>query len=587
MNNVLVSLNSVAGTAIAAVLNSFWLALGVVALVWIALRFLLRIHATTVNAATRYVIWWAVLGVVLVLPLAPQFAKLWHSREQARVAAATPAVSPRAALLPPAIEPAVVTVEQKRVGTWPLWAFGVWAAILLFRLAQIGRSWVFLRGVKRRAAIATRALPNCGVARPVRLLLSGEVASPMAVGFLKPAVILPEPVAEQLEEPELDHVLLHEMAHLARFDDWTNLAARVAGAALALHPVALWILRQIEREREMACDDFVVAQTGSARPYAESLARLFEMRWARRGEVLSSGIFGNGSKLGDRIEMLLQRGRKFSPRVSVKRVASCVLALLGFVIAGALAPRWIAFAQQPQSAFEVASIKPGDPTDQRVGIHLQPGGRFATTNATLQILIGFAYDVRPHQISGGPKWLASDNFNIEAQPDPDAPISPGPAGAPELRLMVQSLLADRFKLLVHRETKEEPVYALVLANGGPKLKEAEANAKIPGMRLGWGQLTGTAVPMSLVAQSLSLRLGRSVIDKTGLTGSYDFDLKWTPDPAQAAALGAPGPDAAPPPDPNGPSIFTAVQEQLGLRLESTKGQVDILAIDHAEKPDAN
>ncbi len=296
-----------------------------------------------------------------MLPLAPRLAGLWHSRESARVTTAARVSSPRVTLLPPVIEPAVVTVEQQRVGTWPLWTLGVWAAILVFRLAQIGRSWIFLLGVKRRAPISPRTLPSCGVTRPVRLLLSRDVSSPMAIGFLKPAVILPEAVAGQLEERELDHVLLHELAHIARLDDWTNLAARLAGAACALHPVAVWILRQIEsvsaRWRVTTSWWHRRARPGRTRrawPECSSCAgRGTKTFWA-------PGIFGKSSKLGDRIEMLLRRGREFSPRASLGRLALSGVALFGFVIASALAPRWIAFAQQPdRPSFEVVSVKVG------------------------------------------------------------------------------------------------------------------------------------------------------------------------------------------------------------------------------------
>ena len=123
----------------------------------------------------------------------------------------------------------------------------------------------------------------------------------MAVVFLRPAVILPESLPGELAERELHHIWSHEAAHLARRDDCRNLAAHLAGAILALHPVAIWITRQIEREREIACDYWAVARTRSARPYAASLARMFELRWERRNEVLASGVLGPASRLSDRI----------------------------------------------------------------------------------------------------------------------------------------------------------------------------------------------------------------------------------------------------------------------------------------------
>ncbi len=282
-----------------AVLNSLWQGSIVAALVWATLRLLGRTRMS-VNAATRYVIWWATLAVILLLPAAPLIVQALRARPQpaARtIVKAAPSLS-----FPPSTPeqtPAILVIKEQPSATWPLWILALWAAIFLFRMTQLARSFFYLRGVKRRSSIADRELP--AIARPVRLLLSDDISSPMAVGFLPPAVILPASLPDQLETAELEHVLLHEAAHLARRDDWTNLAARLLGAALALHPVAVWILRQIEREREMACDDWVVARTGAAKPYAASLARMFELRWSRRKEPphlkLASGIFG-GAGIG-------------------------------------------------------------------------------------------------------------------------------------------------------------------------------------------------------------------------------------------------------------------------------------------------
>jgi bla regulator protein BlaR1 len=237
----------------------------------------------------------------------------------------------------------------------------------------------------------------------------------------------------------------------------------------------------------------------------------------------------------------------------------------------------------------VASIKPGDPASRRVSVGIRPGGRFVTANASLQTLIGFAYDVRDHQIAGGPNWLDSAKFDIEAKAPGSVSIPRGPNGAVPMRLMVESLLAKRFRLAVHRETRVEQVYELVLGKGGSKLLEVQnPGADEPnGLRMGRGEIKGKAASTSLLATQLSQRMGRSVIDKTGLTGRYDFTLKWTPDPGAPGGEPVEGRDAPPPSDSDGPSIFTALQEQLGLRLQSAKGPVEILVIDHAEKPNAN
>lgn len=254
--------------------------------------------------------------------------------------------------------------------------------------------------------------------------------------------------------------------------------------------------------------------------------------------------------------------------------------------------------------FEVASIKPSGPDDHRTMIQMQPGGGVRTTGTTLKVLIGMAYDVRDFQISGGPGWIQADRFDISAKAEqaagaelPDDPRKMTDAQrqtvADQMRERLRGLLADRFHLTLHRETKEESVYALVIGKGGSKLQEAKAGEREGPrgmMRMGRGQLSGQGVQLDMLTRTLSSQLGRPVIDRTGLQGNFDFKLEWTPDPGQAAGPfggGPPGADAPPPPDPNGASIFTAVQEQLGLRLESQKGPVEMLVIDRVEKPSEN
>jgi bla regulator protein BlaR1 len=256
----------------------------------------------------------------------------------------------------------------------------------------------------------------------------------------------------------------------------------------------------------------------------------------------------------------------------------------------------------PPLTFEVASIKPNRSDDHRFSIQIQPGGGLRTTGSTLQMLLTLAYDVREFQISGGPGWISTDRYDITAKAeradgadnildDPRKMTEEQRKTAGEqMRERLRALLADRFQLTLHRETKEQSVYALLVAKGGPKLKESETKEGTGPrgmMRMGRAQLSGQGVQLEMLTRTLSSQLGRPVIDRTGLKGNFDFKLEWTPDPGQPAALPANGPDAPPPPDPNGPSIFTAVQEQLGLRLESQKGPVDILVIDRVEKPSEN
>ncbi|HEY1494725.1 MAG TPA: M56 family metallopeptidase [Candidatus Solibacter sp.] len=335
-------------------LNTFWQAAAVAVLVWAALRWMPR-----VNAATRGAVWWSVLALVLLLPVMRVVRLPRRAAVQPAIRAAAFPVEAMRAFEPPrpvAARPRPVVNGpapplRLRAGSWPEFFLALWSAICLAQLVRLGLSFRHLRRIKRGARPAApqeRAglntwLPD--VRRPVRLLVSSDIPAPVAVGFLRPAVLLPESLLNELTPVELEHVLLHELAHLARRDDWTNLLTRIAWAVFALHPVAAFALRQIDRERELACDDWVVSATGAARPYAASLARVFELCANQRGMLLASGMADGGSQLGNRIALLLRRGRQFTPRASALGVSLCTAPLVLFVIAASCAPAWIAFAQ--------------------------------------------------------------------------------------------------------------------------------------------------------------------------------------------------------------------------------------------------
>lgn len=243
-----------------------------------------------------------------------------------------------------------------------------------------------------------------------------------------------------------------------------------------------------------------------------------------------------------------------------------------------------------QATFEVVSIKPLKEADNRIMIRQMPGGRFNAVGANLRILIGLAFDVRDFQISGGPEWMRTDRYEVNAKADTTADRIP----QDQMRQMMRAMLADRFQLKTHEEEKELPVYQLVVGKNGPKLKESTAAPGPDGqrnqqMRMGRGQLTATGITMTGLAQQLSQQLGRPVIDKTGLQGNYDFELEWTPDPGAGPFGGAPpSPDGAPSgADAGGASIFTVLQEKLGLKLDSAKGPVKTLVIDSVSKPTEN
>jgi len=345
-------LKLVVGAALAGVLNTLWIGLAIAAVTWALGRFLPR-----TNAATRYLLGWAALVLVLLVP----FAAL--EREPVRDADAVPTVAAAEALSlsptdapdapAPLAPPRAIFPLQLHEGDWLGVAMGIWIVFGSLQLCRIALSFVYLRKLKRGSHAAPDALVDrfqywvtaCDIRRPVRLLVSERIQSPMATGFRHPAAIIPSSLLAHLGDGELDHVLLHELAHVARLDDWSNLFARCLSAVVGLHPVAAWTLRQIARERELACDDWVVSRIGEARPYAASLARLFEVCRGQRRVVLATGMAGRASQLGERIETLLASGRQFSARASFIRVGIATVALLALIAAGAQAPHWIALAQ--------------------------------------------------------------------------------------------------------------------------------------------------------------------------------------------------------------------------------------------------
>ena len=269
----------------------------------------------------------------------------------------------------------------------------------------------------------------------------------------------------------------------------------------------------------------------------------------------------------------------------------------------------------PTPQFEVASIKPNKSGDGRVMIGMQPGGRFTATNVPLRLLIRNAYQLQDSQIVGGPDWMSTERFDILAKAEEGAVSGPQPPpGQPgPIQLMLRALLADRFKLVVHNEDREMSVFALVLNRPdgklGPNLTKsttdctagAGARGAAPppgppqpgqpmpcGIRIGPGSMIVGGAPLSQVAAVISQFAGRIVIDKTGLTDSYDMTLNWTPDNMPQRPPGAPEPLInGVPIDPNGPSLFTAVVEQLGLKLDSQKAPLKVLVIDRAERPAEN
>lgn len=245
------------------------------------------------------------------------------------------------------------------------------------------------------------------------------------------------------------------------------------------------------------------------------------------------------------------------------------------------APKPMAADARPK--FDVVTVKPSDPN--RPGkLFTMRGRHILTINTTVNDMISMGYAVHVKQIVGAPEWFASEKFDIDGVPDVE-----GQPNSDQFKLLIQDALAQRFGLKFHHDKRELPVYALTVAKGGPKMNVTINKPTDPRNFLfrGLGKLMVTNNTMEDVCHGFQgAVMDKPVVDHTGLTDRYDFNLNWTPDQSQFAQMGAPTAPASE--DPNAPpSLYTALQEQLGLKLESTKAQADVLVIDNAEKPSAN
>jgi uncharacterized protein (TIGR03435 family) len=337
--------------------------------------------------------------------------------------------------------------------------------------------------------------------------------------------------------------------------------------------------------------------------YAEGILAVCKL-YLESPLMCASGV--TGANLTRRIETIVNAHSAVRMNFAKKAALSIVgvMALAAPIVVGMLnAPLiWAQSATAGKPKFEVASIKPNLSGDRGNSITTPPGGRFSATNVSVQLLIRAAYRVQEFQILGAPGWTNSNGYDISAKAETGADPK-------QLEQRLQLLLEDRFSLKLHRETRELPVYALVVSADGFKLPESACTRRdpeiaqplqAPGQKptrycgdMKFGRegpnrtIDAAGATMGPLTRIFSQMLGRPVVDRTGLAGKYDFQLEWAPE----LAANAPSPDdgAKPvqPADPNGPSIFAALQKQLGLKLETTKGQAEVLIIDHVERPSEN
>jgi bla regulator protein BlaR1 len=446
-----------------------------------------------------------------------------------------------------------------------------------------------------------------GLRRPVEMLLSRATLEPGIFGMARPVLIWPEGISRHLDDAHLQAIIAHELWHVRHRD---NLAAglhMLVEAVFWFHPLVWWLGARLLDERERACDEEVLELGSERHVYAESILKVCEFCM---GSPLACVSGVTGADLKKRMVHIMSQhvARKLDFRKKLLLAVAGLAAIAAPIVFGLVnatpgrAQSQAASASTTIPGFDSFTIKPSEsslptPTYNRDSLaaagpetHMTrmmfgPKG-FVASNITLQSLIQEAYGVQANQIAGGPDWLNSAKFDIEAKADKSGGINLGlgPEKARSER-MLQVALADRTKLAFHQETEELPVYALVVDPDGAKLQPVQANSEIKrddgkskqifkmGIELGNGQvreISAQAVSADDLARQLSMQLGSAVLNETGLKGLYDFNLHWTPDASQ----------------PSG-EIETALQQQLGLKLEPKTAPMQILVIDHIEKPAEN
>jgi len=487
-----------------------------------------------------------------------------------------------------------------------------------------GREFELLRRLKTLAKVA----------RQIPMLRSGDMMEPGIFGIFYPLMLWPERLSERLEDEHIAGILAHELMHVRRHDNLTAAIHMFAEVVFWFHPMVWWIELRMLEERERACDEAVVQLAGRPEVYAEGLLKACRF-CAESPLICVSGI--TGADLKDRIVRIMSEDVAKKLNLSRKLLLGAAgFAALAIPVAFGLVhtakfqtedtaatmafnspgPFGLASATQSHAgaqtedeahhvpSFDVASIKPGKPGEDNVRMFYTDDG-FSATDIPLKVIIQEAYGVEGNRIVGAPSWISSKNFDIEAKVDLSAVDELKKLSLDQRKIMLQPLLADRFRLKVHWKTKELPVYALVIAKNGPKFHEAKTGDTYPNGIVGpngptgagvlWiqgGLVIGQGTPLEGLVHILSRQLGTDVLDETGLTGKYDFTMQLPRAEGSVLMLMRPpsdqqAPDNAQPYESSGPSIFTAIQEQLGLKLESTKGPRKCLVIDNVEQPSEN
>jgi bla regulator protein blaR1 len=457
----------------------------------------------------------------------------------------------------------------------------------------------------RQVRAAWRAASPLPLNLPIPVLSSAARLEPGVFGVFRPFLLLPDGLNEHLTPEQFETVIAHELCHVRRRDNLSSAIHMVVESLFWFHPLVWWIQARLVEERERACDEAVLQMGSDPQDYAEGIVTVCEF-YLKSPLVCVSGV--TGSDLKQRVERIMLNRAAESMNLGRKLLlfAGGVLAVTAPLMVGVMNAPWMRAQERAKPVpqliatsalpeFEVASIKPSAP-DSNLKVDFAPGGKLFIANATLRFLIKIAYDIGDDQLAGGPRWIGSKRFDLAATPEKSLGGDPKNMAPDQIlvfhkpvRLRLQRLLADRFQLELRRESIPMPIFALVVARGGPKKLTVTKSTGDPQLntKFGNGVLNAAGVDMATLAKFLSEgQTGRPVVDMTGLKNKYDFHLEWTPDTGQNS-LPADSAANQPPTDAGGISIFTALQQQLGLKLYARTDAADRLVVVRAALPSAN
>jgi bla regulator protein BlaR1 len=484
---------------------------------------------------------------------------------------------------------------------WPILLLAAWLCGFLAVLFSWSRQWLRIRK-------ALGAAEPYDAPLPIRTMVSPALLEPGVFGVLRPVLVLPDGIAERLRPDQLEAIVAHELCHARSRDNLTAAVHMLVEAIFWFHPFVWWIGKRLVDERERACDEEVLLSGSRPEVYAESILKVCEFYLESPLDCVS-GITGSDLRKRIRNIMTNRASRELSSGRKLLLAIAGLAAVMVPVMIGVLnAPQIRAQSQAAAlPAFEVASVKPAGEGDggMKSAEGKGSGFRFGLEHRRLNVrlnlygLIVNAYALRGcppfgevagcNLLSGGPDWLRKDRFEIVAKVPDNAPDYTSTQfvnlHAPQVQLMLQALLADRFALKIHREKKELPVYALTIGKKGVKFKKSDGSKEPRLMFRGWSAPDGLRM-IKLIVENGSMQeladlyakfMDRPLVDKTGLQDRYDFTVDYEANPETPSPFS----------QLSGPALFKAFEEQAGLKLEATKGPVEILVIDHAEKPSAN